>query len=125
MAFTYSDLQNEVKRRATRDQSGTDFDTAIKNIINTSLFRVCREAKWRQLRRTTYFETVTTYTEGSGGGTFTNDSKDVEIVGATFLTDNIQPGRRISLQGDSNVFTIRTITSETELTLDKVYGVGS
>ena len=48
--FTFIDLVNEVKRRATRDQGGTQFDTAIKNVVNTSLFRVAREAPWRQLR---------------------------------------------------------------------------
>jgi hypothetical protein len=32
----FLDLINEVKRRATRDQSGTTFVTAVKNIINTS-----------------------------------------------------------------------------------------
>lgn len=53
MAFTFSDLQSEVKRRATRDQSGTEFDTAVKNIINTSLFRIGREALWKNLRRAT------------------------------------------------------------------------
>lgn len=53
MAFLFSDLQSEVKRRATRDQAGTEFDTATKNVINTSLFRLAREANWRVLRRET------------------------------------------------------------------------
>ncbi len=122
MAFNYSDLQGEVKRRATKSEGGTQFDTAIKNIINTSLFRLSREAKFRQLRRTGSFETIIKYTTGSGGGTFTNDSKSVTITGATLLTDNVQIGRRIKLQGDSTVFKIITITGETTLTLDKVYG---
>ena len=119
--FTFKDLQDEVLRRATRDQGGTQFDTAIKNIINTSLFRIARTAKWRQLRRTDTFETIVEYTTGSGGGTFTNGSKNVTIVGATFLTDNIQVGRRITLQGDSREFTIKTITGETTLTIDIDY----
>lgn len=55
MALTFKDLQDEVKRRATRDQSGTEFDTAVKNIINFSLFRVANEAKWKVLRRATSF----------------------------------------------------------------------
>ncbi len=53
MAYTFSDLQAETKRRATRNESGTEYDTAIKNIINTSLFRIAREALWRTLRRAT------------------------------------------------------------------------
>ena len=36
MSLLFSELQSEVARRATWDQSGNEFDTAIKNIINTS-----------------------------------------------------------------------------------------
>ena len=122
MAYTYKDLQDEVKRRATVDQSGTQFDIAIKNIINLSLFRVAREGHWRSLRRKTSFDTIPSYITGSGGGTFTNGSKSVTVVGATFITDNIRIGRRISLQGDSTRFKIVTITGETTLTIDQDYG---
>lgn len=121
MSLTYSDLQIEVKRRAQKDSGGSTFDNAIKNLINTSLFRVSREALWRPLRRKTTFDTVTTYDTGSGAGTFTNGTKNVTVAGATFITDGIKIGRRISLSGDSNVFTIRTITGETTLTIDKNY----
>jgi len=121
MAFIYKEIQEEVARRATRDQSGTQFVTAIKNVINTSLFRLGREANWRILRRKTTFDTVTTYTEGSGGGTFTNGSKSVTMVGATLLTDNVQPGRRTKLQGSNTLYTIKTITGETTFTIDIDY----
>jgi len=116
--FTYKNMQDEVKRRATKEEGGTQFDTAIKNIINTSLFRLAREGLWRQLRRKTTFDTITTYTTGSGGGTFTNGSKSVTIVGATLLTDDIAVGRRITLQGSNIEYTIKTITGETTLTID-------
>jgi len=122
MSYTYKDLQDEVKRRSTRDQAGTQFDTATKNIINLSLLRVAREALWRPLRRKSTFDTVTTYSTGSGGGTFTKGSKSCTMSSATFLTDNIQPGRRVQLQGDSSTFTILTITSDTAFTIDRDYG---
>jgi hypothetical protein len=118
MSFTYKDLQDEVKRRATKEEGGTQFDTAVKNVINTSLFRISRDALWRPLRRKATFNTVTTYTTGSGGGTFTSGSKSVTMVGATFLTDDIQPGRRMTLQGSNIDYTIKTITGETTLTVD-------
>lgn len=51
MALTYLDIKNEVKRRAIRDQSGTEYDSTIGNVVNSSLFRIGREALWRQLRR--------------------------------------------------------------------------
>ncbi len=121
MAYTYKDLQDEVKRRATLDQSGTQFNTAIKNLINSSLFRIARESLWRVLRRRATFDTVTTYSTGSGGGTFTKDSKSISCTSATWLTDNIDIGRRIKFQGDSTVYTIKTITGETALTIDQVY----
>lgn len=122
MAFTFKDLQDEVKRRGTVDQAGTSFDTPIKNVINTSLFRLSREAKWRPMRRKTTFDTVAKYTTGSGGGTFTEDSKSITMTGATFITDGIRVNRRISLQGDTTRFKIATITGETTLTLDQAYG---
>ena len=121
MSLTYKDLQDEVKRRATKEQGGTQFDTAVKNIINTSLFRTSRDSLWRPLRRKGSFDTITTYTTGSGGGTFTNVSKSITMVGATFLTDDIAIGRRISLQGSNITYNIKTITGETTLTIDQDY----
>jgi len=61
--LTFLDIQNEIKRRSTRDQSGTAFDTAIKNVANTSLFRLSREALWKTLRRATTFTCATSTEE--------------------------------------------------------------
>lgn len=119
MALTFSDLQNEVKRRATRDQSGTEFNTEVNNAINLSLLRVAREAPWRVLRRKSHFTTVDSYTTGSGAASVTAGSKNVTVTGATFLTDNIVIGRRIKFSGSSKYYTIRTITGQTTLTLDQ------
>ena len=113
--YTYKDLQDEVKRRATRDQSGTQFDTAVKNIINTSLFRMSRESPWRVMRRKARIRTIKSYKTGSGAGTFTNNSSSISVTGATFLTDGIQVGRRIKTSGDSTFHIIRKVTAETAL----------
>lgn len=121
MAFAFSDLQSEVKRRATKDQGGSSFDTGIKNIINTSMWRIAREARWRQLRRSTTFDTVASYSTGSGAGTFTNNSKNVTITGSTFITNDIRIGRYIRLSGSNKFYKIATITGETTLTIDQVY----
>ena len=121
MSMLYSDLQNEVKRRATRDQGGTQFDTAVKNIINTSLFRLGREAMWRPLRRKGQFTTVTSYTTGSGAVTVIASSTAVTITGATLLTNNVRAGRFIKISGSNTYYKIATITGETTLTLDKVW----
>jgi len=119
--LTFSDLITEVKHRATNDQGGTEFDTPVKNAINSALFRLNRDALWRSMRRKTTFNTITSYTTGSGAGTFTEDSADIVITGATFITDNIKIGQRITLSGSSKTFTIKEITAETEITLDMVY----
>ena len=119
--LVYKDLQDEVKRRAVRDQAGTQFDANIKNLINSNLFRVGREAAWRVMRRKTYFTTVTTYDTGSGNGSYTNASTGITITGATFLTDGIDIGRRIKLSGDGNYHIIREIGAESALVLDKAY----
>src|SRR3990167_9316786 len=120
--FTFADLQAEVKRRSTRDQGGTQFDTATKNIINTSLFRVGRECPWRVLRRKSYITTETSYSTGTGAVSVTASSASFSVTGATFITDNIQIGRRIKFGTDSGYYTIRTITSETAGTIDRLYG---
>ncbi len=119
--FTYLDLQGEIKRRATRDQSGTQFDTPIKNVINSSLFRLSREAQWRAMRRKTFFSTNTTFTTGSGNGSYTNNSTAINISASNFLTNNIEIGRRIKLSGQSTFNIIRTITGEETLGIDKNY----
>lgn len=119
--FTFKDLQDEVKRRATKDQGSTQFDAAVKTAINTSLFRISREAYWRNLRRKDSINTVTTYTTGSGAGSFTNNSADITVTGATFITDGIKIGRKIKVGDDGTYHTIKEITGETAITLDSVY----
>lgn len=121
MAFAFSDLQTEVKRRATKNQGGTQFDPGIKNVINTSMWRIAREARWRSLRRITTFNTVAPYSTGTGAVTVTNGSKNVTVTGATFLTDDVRIGRYITFSGSSKYFKIATITGETTLTINQNY----
>lgn len=121
MSLTFSDLQAEVKRRATMDQGGTNFDTPVKTVINTALFRLAREARWRVLRRTTTFDTITSYTTGTGAVSVTSGSKSVTVTGATFLTDNVQIDRLVALGGSTRIYTIKTITGETTFTVDINY----
>lgn len=117
----FSDLVSEVKRLSIRDQSGSEFDSEIKNGLNESLFRIARDANWTKLRRYGTFDTVTTYTEGTGAVTVTNDSKNVSVVGATFITDDINIGRRVTLGGSTQSYIITSITGETTFTVNRVY----
>ena len=119
--LTFLDLQAEVKRRSIRDQSGTQYETAIKNAINSSLFRISREAPWRQMRRKAYFSTKTSYTTGSGAATVTSANTTVTVTGATFLTSGIEIGRRIKIGTSSTIFIIRQVTGETTVVLDKIF----
>lgn len=119
--LTFADLQAEVSRRATRDQGGTQFTTGIKVAINSSLFRIARECPWRVLRRKAYFNTEAAYTTGTGAAAVTQGSTSFTVTGATFITDNIQVGRRITFGTASDYYTIRTITSETAGTIDRAY----
>ena len=121
MSLTYSDLKSEVKRRAIRDQSGTQYDATIGNLVNSSIFRMGREALWRVLRRMGKLTTVTSYTTGTGAASVTNGSASFSVTGATFLTDGIKIGRRIAFGTDSRVYEIATLTSETAGTLTRVY----
>ncbi len=121
MAFAFSDLQSEVLRRATKDQGGTYFTSGIKNIINTSMWRVAREAKWRSLARTAIFNTVAPYSTGTGAVTVTLNSLNFTVTGATFLTDDVRIGRFIKFSGSAKYFKIATITGETTGTLNEVF----
>jgi hypothetical protein len=121
MSLTFKDIQDEVARRGTRDQGGGTFTTAIKNVVNMSLLRTARESYWRSLRRKAQFNTVTSYTTGTGGAAVTHDSTAVAITGATLLTDKVQVGRKIKFQGSGKYFFISQITGETTLVLDQVY----
>jgi len=119
--FVFSELQNEVKRGAVRDKSGTEFDTAVKSAINRAINRLSRECRWRPLRKESSFNTVTSYSEGSGAVSVTEDSANVTVTGATFVTDDIKVGRRINIGGSSKNYRISTITGETTLTLNQAY----
>jgi len=119
--LTYKDLQDEVKRRGTRDQGGTTFDTAVKNIINTSLFRIARDAYWKPLRRQDSFDTVSEYSTGTGAASVTNASASVSVTGATLETDLVNIGRYVQLGGSTKLYQIETITSETDFTVNSLY----
>lgn len=110
MSYTFSELQSEVKRRATRDQGGTQFDTAVKNAINTSLFRLSRECPWLQMRRKHTFATVGTYTTGTL--TATNGSNSFTGSGTAFLT-NATIGRRVKIGSSTQRYIITEINSDT------------
>lgn len=123
MALVFLDLQNEVKRRSLRNQSGTEYDAEIKNVINTSLFRVAREAKWRVSRRKTYFNTVTSYTSGTGFALVTNSLTSFSITAnkADWWTDKVEIGRKIKFGTSSWYYTIRAINSNTNAVIDMAY----
>lgn len=126
MSYTFLDLQSEVKRRSTLDQGGTTFDTAVKNLINFSLFRIANEAPWRALRRTDRISTNGDYTTGTV--TTVLDSKTWTGSGTSWLTTaNATKGRRAkitsSTTASNKLFTIDTITVDTTLTTVEAYNV--
>ena len=121
MSMIFSALQSEVKRRATKDQSNSEYVDAIKHAINASLFRLARECNWRGLRRTTSFNTVTSYTTGTGAAAVNINSATVTVTGATFLTDNVQIGRRVKFGHSGKFYTITQITGQTTFVMDQVY----
>lgn len=146
MAFSFSDLQSEVARRAVINQSGSNYITAIQNAINLSQWRIARDAKWRTLRRKASFSTITTYFNGvtsaltinamnaynyanstvswptnQGPASCATNSNVFSVTGATFISDGIQIGRWIKFDGSVKYFKIASITSETSGTLNEVY----
>lgn len=123
--FKYLDIQNEIKRRALRNQAGTAYDTAVKNVVNSSLFRISREATWRMMRRTSFFDTVTSYVTGTTSANATSESTSVTITGAALLTDDVHTNRIIKMSGSSNYYQIRTITGVTSLTIDKKWSAST
>ena len=121
MPFTFADIKQEITRRSIRNQGGTNFTAGIANMANTSMWTIARSAKWRSLRRQTAFNTVTTYSKGTGAAALTKGSNVFSVTGATFLTDDIRVGRYIKFDGSVIYFKIATITSETAGTLDQVW----
>jgi hypothetical protein len=119
MAIHFKELQDEVKRRATRDQSGTTFDIGIKNSINFSIYRIARDAPWRSLRRKSSFNTVTSYTTGSPCAGVTSGSSVVTLPGANLITDDVRVGRKIKVSQSATYYYINTITGASSLTVDR------
>lgn len=121
MALIFSDLQSEVLRRATMNQGGGNFTNAAKIAINAALFRLAREANWRSLRRTGSFNTITSYTTGSGTLSLANNATTVSAPSATLYTNNVAIGRWVKFGGSGEYYQIRAIASNTSFTIDKVY----
>lgn len=121
MAFSFSDLQSEVLRRGVRDQSGTQFNIAAANLVNTSLWNVARSARWKQLRRETYFNTVTSYADSTALANVIKGSTLVTLPSATLLTNDIATGRYIKINGSAKYFRIIQINSQTTITLDQAW----
>ena len=121
MSIHFKEICDEVKRRATRDQSGTTFDTGIKNAVNFSLFRISRDAPWRSMRRKTTFDTVASYIKTTGYASINSGSNTVTVAGATFITDGVKVGRKVKLGASGTYYYINTITGETTFTIDQTY----
>ena len=120
--LTFKDLQDEVSRRGQRNKGGTTFTEAIKNLINTSLFRLSREAKWRVMRRRSKITTINLYSQASGSGVFTEGSSSIAIPGAQFVSSGVAIGRRAKLSGDGTFHTINQIIGESGATINENYG---
>lgn len=121
MAITYSDIKSEIKRRATKNQGGTQFDAGIGIAANVAMWQIARISKWRNLRRTATINTIISYSTGSGAVTVTNNSLSVTITGGLLLTNDINIGRYIRFSGSGKYYKIVTITGESTLTIDQVY----
>ena len=126
MSLTYIDLQNEVKRRATLDESGTQFDTATKNMINLALIRIANEACWTSLRRTGLITTTGDYETGTVD--CTEDSSTWSGTTTEWLTTaNASKDRRIAINDSDasdpsrKLYTISAIASDTSLTTLEPY----
>ena len=120
--LTFRDLQDEVKRRATRNQAGTAYDTAVKNLINFSLFRIANEAPWRALRRTANFYTVPSLTTGTVSCAV--GSSTLTFSGVDLIAEGVRVGRRIMFSDGGNsatLFQIDQITSATTAILNLPY----
>lgn len=122
MSSTFADLQAEVKRRATRNQSGTAYDEAVKSLINFSLLRIANEAPWRALRRNASFLTVPDYHVGTIAATV--GSTAVTFSTATLITSGVKAGRRLKFEDGGatpTLFIINEVTSETTAVLNLPY----
>lgn len=120
---SFAEIKAEVKRRALRNESGSEYDTAIANAVNSSLFRTARDAKWKVLRRESTFDTEI----GASGNsaTVSNGSSTIGIVGVELGTDNNAiPGQILTL-GNSNLnYRIEAITDvlgSSIIVIDKAY----
>lgn len=119
--LTYADLVTEVKRRATRDQGGTTFDDAIKYAVNSSIFRVSRESPWRVMRRRATFDTIASYTTGSGNVTVTSNSNLVTVASGNLLTNSVAIGRYVKFSGSSKYYVVNSINSNTVISLNQLF----
>jgi len=122
MSLSFQDLQEEVKRRATRNQSGTAYDNAVKSLINFSLLRIANEAPWRALRRNASFFTVSHVDTGTVSVAV--GSKNLTFVGIDLIASGVTIGRRMRFDDGGNsatLFTIAAVTSATTATLNLAY----
>ena len=108
MAFTNYDLCQEIARRAVLNQSGTEFTTAIQNAVNLSMWRIARDAKWRTLRRSAAFNTITTYFNGVGPTMTINAMNSLNYANSTVAWPTGKGPAACSF--NSNVFTINGAT---------------
>lgn len=119
MALTFYDLQVEVKRRATKNQAGTVYDSATKTLINNSLIRISNESNWQQLRRTSSFLTVADFSTGTVSATASSTS--LTFSGASLITNGIHIGRRIKFTSSgvsTTLYEITAITGENSATIN-------
>lgn len=120
----FGDKQSRVKRNIFKNQTGGEFDQSVKDYINLARLHIAREARWTKNRviLEPAFSTVGDFTTGTC--TFTNDSKTVSAFSSSLITQGVEPGQRIentTSGASSTVFTIVSVDSASQVTLDKPY----
>lgn len=120
MSMTFKEITDEVKRRATRNQGGSNFDVASDTLVNGSLTMIANEAHWRALRRKEKFSTVGENTTGTV--TTVKDSTTWTLSSLNPLTAGIDVGRRVKItgtsSGSSKLFEIESMTATTLVTTE-------
>ncbi len=120
----FSEKQTLLKRNTFREQTGGEFDTEAKQLINAARKHIAREARWRNMRVILEQAISTTGDYTTGTCTFTNASAAVTAFSSSPLTQGVEPGQRIknTTSGASGtVFQIKSVDSATQITLDRPY----
>lgn len=120
MPTTFLDIRTSVMNRIGWPTSDTTLVTRVNLVINQVNRDIALQRPWRDLQRRATIVTFTPVTTGNINVTQGSATVSGGSTSPTFVTNGVAANDKIKTSGRLEIYTVRSVDSETQLTLGDV-----